>query len=167
MNLKETKNENENQLKENQKATQETSKDKTDSNIESLSKTLCNSLERVEIEIADVGGPDGIKDSIKTMSADKLNELQEKIRVQENNYSNTKQDLALFAEISNPFGRLIDIAVEDDNLGDRLKRFTSSLFLTGTGTGPLMLLTSGIKAISEKIRLNALKKKANKLNSLN
>ncbi|MBK7800077.1 MAG: hypothetical protein IPJ53_13325 [Saprospiraceae bacterium] len=137
--------------------------EKIDSNIESLSETLSNNLENAEKEIQDVGGLEGIENTLKTMDSNKLLELQEKITLQEKNYAKAKRDLAFDAEISIPLISLI----RDNSLGDKLKMFAGSLFLTGTGMGPLLVLVDGIKVLQEKIRLSLMKRKERKLNTLN
>ncbi|MBK9107327.1 MAG: hypothetical protein IPM92_02825 [Saprospiraceae bacterium] len=156
-------NETEKKLNENPQLHEQSVEEKTDANIESLASTLDVNLRNAEKEIADVGGSEGIKNTLQSMDSAKLKELQDKITMQEKSYAKTKRDLAFFTEVSVPLIALL----RDDILGDKLKSFAASLFITGSGMGPLLVMTTGIKAIQEKLKLSLLKRKESKLSTLN
>ncbi len=152
-----------NEVTENSNEKQEapiiSAEEKTEINIESSLNTLSNNLESVEKELNDVGGPEGVKNTLRSMDDNQLKELQNKITLLEKSYANSKRELAFYAELSIPPLALM----HDNNLGDKLKTFAGSLFITGTGMGPLLTLTMGARALSEKIKLSFMKRKEKKL----
>lgn len=166
MTLEENKNNNElkKDFNENQEIPIKSAEEETEANIESSLNTLTNNLESVENELKNVGGPEGIENTLRSMDANQLKELQNKITLLEKSYKNTKSQLADFVELSIPPLALM----HDSNVGNKLKTFAGSLFLTGTGMGPLLVLTMGARALNEKIKLSLLKRKEQKkLNTVN
>ncbi len=163
MTLEESKNNNEinERPTEKQEVLIKSAEENIDASLDSSLNTLSNNLESLESDLKSVGGEEGIKNTLQSMDDSQLKELQNKITLLEKSYANTKSQLADFTELSIP----PLVLMRDNNFGNKLKTFAASVFITGTGMGPLLVLTMGIRAINEKIKLSLLKRKEKKLNA--